>query len=107
MRQCRACECRVDGALTQTEISRGLLCVLQEDLRTFVSLGPRAWTEARETLTAVLTDAVDKCIAEGESDLIREACWEMVRAAFHQIIQDQPGRGGGIATTQIHDILKG
>ena len=52
----------------------------QEDLRTFVSLGPRAWTEARETLTAVLTDAVDKCTAEGESDLIREACWEMVRA---------------------------
>ena len=63
-----------------THLSYGLLCpVPQEDLRTFVSLGPRAWTEARETLTSVLTAAVDECSDGGESDLLRKACWPMVR----------------------------
>ena len=52
---------------------------MQEDLQRFVTLGPQAWREARETLIRVLTDAVEKANADGESQLIGEACWPMVR----------------------------
>ena len=51
---------------------------MQEDLRQFVSLGRRAWTEAREVLTRVLSDAVDQSGNAGTSDLVREACWPLV-----------------------------
>ena len=98
----------------ETSISSTVFIVSQEDLKTFVSLGPRAWTEARETLTAVLTDAVEKCSAEGESDLIRDACWEMVRGVCTLALALLPHRqsstvsiSGAVHQLCLHHIRRG